>query len=121
MDRDQSNTDLFSQKCCQSEDQKESCANGHKYQPKPDENESFFIDDINGQNAQSVFFLNCSGRTIFVEGTFGNLRENYSQWIRAVFMFKTGVVENVSAIGQKCSTKEEVNKVDLANNVDEIQ
>ena len=36
-------------------------------------------------------------------------------------MFKSGVIENVSAIGQKCSIKEEVDEIDLANDVDEIQ
>jgi len=48
VDCDQTNPDLFSQKCCQSEDQKESSANGHKHQPKPDENERFLVYDVNG-------------------------------------------------------------------------
>ena len=47
MDGNQSNTDLFSQKGWQSKDQKQSSTNSDKNQPKPDENESFLIDDIN--------------------------------------------------------------------------
>lgn len=46
---------------------------GQSDEPEPKEDEDLLVDDIHGQDAQTVFVLHCARRTVFVERAFGYL------------------------------------------------
>ena len=121
MDGDQEHPQVWSQQGKKPVDQENSGDNGNKDQPEPDEDKDLFVDDVQGENAESILLFNGSGRTILVEGTFGHLGEHLGHGIRSIFMFKSSVVQNVSSIRCKFATEEKVNKVHLYDDIDEIE
>ena len=42
------------------------------HQPKPKKDVKFFIDNVDGQNANGIVSLHGAGRTVFEERTFGH-------------------------------------------------
>ena len=44
-------------------------------EPEPEEHVNLLVDDVQREDAQAVDFLNCTGRTKFVERAFGHLGE----------------------------------------------
>ena len=51
--------------------------------PEPEENEDFFIDDINRKYTEPIKGLDCSRRSIFVKCILGHLGKDSSYWIHS--------------------------------------
>ena len=56
-----------------------------------------------------------------MEGTLGHLGENAGHGVGAVLGLLAGVLQDVGAVGGELVVQEEVNEVDLADDVDEIE
>ena len=48
--------------------------NGQSDEPEPEEDEDLLVDDVHGQDAQTVFVLNGAWGTVFVESAFRHLK-----------------------------------------------
>ena len=79
----------------------------------PDEDVNLFVDDVEGENAETVFLLNCSGGTILVEGTLGYLGKYLGHGIGSVFRLHLGVGQNVPTVAQELPTEEEISEINL--------
>ena len=94
---------------------------GEGHQPEPEENKDLLIDDVQGEHAQAILFLNSSGRTVLVEGALGHLREDGLHWVSPVLALHVGVLNNVHPVGAEGVTQKEVSEVDLTDGVDEVE
>ena len=72
---DDADTDIMGDNSEEAIDEPDCRDSGQKDKPEVEEDVDLFIDDVQGENAESVMFLNGPRRTILVENTFGNLRK----------------------------------------------
>ena len=42
-------------------------------EPEPEEDVDLLVEDVQGEDAETVVGLHCTGRSVFVEGAFGHL------------------------------------------------
>ena len=100
---------------------KHSGDNSKKNHPKPDKNKDLLINDIQGQNAKSVFLFNCSRSSIFMESTFGDFWKNSFHGIRSIFRFHSSIVQNITTVCHELTAQKEIDEVHLNKDVNEIE
>jgi len=105
----------------ESEKHMECGPSGQGEKPEPQENVDFLVDDVDGQNAQVISSLHGTGRTIFVKSTFGHLREYLGHGIDTFFNGQFASPQNIEAILGKLAVQEKVHKINLEQNVEEIE
>jgi hypothetical protein len=100
----------------------------------PEENVDFFVENVQRENAHAakkegfswnyqnfdglnspVVFLNRSGRTIFVERTLRNSREDLNHRIRAILLIHVREADDISSICEKTSAEKFVDHDDVDN------
>ena len=79
----------------------------------PDEDVDLFIDDVERENAKTIFLLNCTGGTILEEGALGYLGKYLGHGIRPILRLHFRVSQNIATVAQELSAKEEIGEVNL--------
>ena len=75
------------------------------HQPKPKENVKFFIDNIDGQNANGIVGLHGAGRTVFEERTFGHSWKYLSHGIDSCLRIILQETQCAYSVGAKMAQK----------------
>lgn len=82
-------------------------------EPKPQEDVDLLVDDVVGQDAETVLVLHRSGRTVHVERTLGHLGENLGQRIHPLLKGKLADGQDVSAVTGELAAEEHVHEINL--------
>lgn len=90
-------------------------------EPEPQEHVDLFVDNVQGQHAQTVVGLHTAGWTVFVERAFGDLRKHPRHGINALIRLQLSELQDITAIGAELAVEEEVHKVDLSNHIHKVQ
>ena len=102
-------------------DEGQSWYDGDDDQPEPDEDVDLLVDDVQGKNAEAVFLLHGTGRTVVVEGALGYLGKYLGHGIGPVLGFHFWVCQDVKSVVPELVAEEEVGKVDLSEDVCEVE
>ena len=77
----------------------------HSYKPEPEEHIDLLIDDVQSKDTETIMGCDGSRRSIFVEGAFGHLGEDFIHWIMSVLRTVGCHCQNIPAIGGELITK----------------
>jgi hypothetical protein len=79
----------------------------------PYEDVDLFVDDVERQNAESVFLFDRAGGTVLVEGALRHLGEHLGHRVGPVLRFHFGEGKDVAAVGEELAPEEKVGEVNL--------
>jgi len=89
--------------------------------PEPEEHVDLFINNVEGENAQTVVIDNRSWRTILVERTFGHLGEDLGHRVDPLLRVHVGDVEDVWPVAGEVAIEEDVHEVHLTHDIHEVE
>ena len=101
--------DPSSHQDCQAVEKKESGDGGDENEPEPEEDVDFLVDYVKGQHTKTIMPLNCSRRTVFVEGAFRNLGEDNCHGVGPVLRIHLRISKNRETIRGELIAKESEN------------
>jgi len=99
----------------------DACDDGKNDEPEPESDIDLLIDDVEGEDAHGIVLLNCTWRSVFVEGAFGYSGKYHHHGISSIVILFIDEVENVSTISHEDTAEEEIDEVHLPDDIDEVE
>lgn len=93
----------------------------HDDEPEPQEDVNLFVNDVQGQDAQTVELLDRTGRTEFVERALGDFGKDSSHRIFAFLWLQLRHGQHVGAVRREFSAEKEIHEVNLSDDVDKVE
>ena len=87
---------------------------GKSDEPEPQKDVDLLVDDVEGQQTESIVFLDLSRRSEFVKSAFGHSWEHVDQWIEAVFLVLLCEGDHLKSKSQKGSVEKTIHQKNLA-------
>ena len=90
-------------------------------EPEPESDVNLLVDDVESEDTESVQLDDGPGGSVLVEGALGDSREHLHHGVRPVLVILVHEVDDVGAVGHEHSAKEEIDKIHLSDDIDEVE
>lgn len=95
--------------------------NGQDNQPEPQENVDLFVENVNGQNAHGIVFLNAARRSVLVKSAFCHTWKDRNHWIRSILLIVVRELNHFGSIRREGSTQESIDHYDVQDDIQKVQ
>ena len=94
---------------------------GEEDEPEPESDVDLLVDDVQPEDTQSVQLDDRARCSVLVERALGHAREHLHHGVRPVFVLQVDEVDHVGPISHEDSAQEEIDKIHLPDDIDEIE